>query len=107
MAGQDIRRKMQGTKIFITLQEPFIVKQLNFRKFQLSMSFTSCEFTWHKQYLFLNLQQILEADVAQLVGARSPKLEGRKFDPRSSIDICFYFPLFRVAVALNTRKKEH
>ena len=107
MAGQDIRRKMQNTKIFITLQEPFIVKQLNFRKFQLSMSFTSCEFTWHKQYLFLNLQQILEADVAQLVGARPSEREGGPFDLRHSIDVRFDFPLFHIAVPLNTRKTEH
>ena len=50
---------------------------------------------------------ILKTDVAQWVGARSSELEGRKFDPRHSIDVCFEFPLFRVAVALNTRKTEH
>ena len=36
--------------------------------------------------------------VAQSVGARSPS---------HSIDVCFVFPLIRVAVALNTRKTEH
>ena len=35
------------------------------------------------------------------------ELEGRQFDSRHSIDVCFDFPLFRVAVALNTRKTEH
>ena len=49
----------------------------------------------------------MEADVAQSVGARPSELEGRQFDPRHSIDVCFDFPLFRVAVALNTRKTEH
>ena len=49
----------------------------------------------------------LEADVAQSVGARPSELEVCQFDPRHSIDICFDFPLFRVAVALNTRKTEH
>ena len=44
------RGKMQGTNNFITLQELFIVTQENFRMFQFSMSFTSCEFRWHKQY---------------------------------------------------------
>ena len=48
-----------------------------------------------------------EADVAQSVGARLSVLEGRQFDPRHSIDVCFDFPLFRVVVALNTRKTEH
>ena len=43
-------------------------------------------------------------DIAQSVGARPSELEDRQFDPRHSIDVCFYFPLFRVAVALNTRK---
>lgn len=50
---------------------------------------------------------VSEADVAQSVGARPSELEGRQFDPRHSIDVCFDFPLFRVAVALNTRKTEH
>ena len=44
------RGKMQGTNILITLQELFIVTQVNFRKFQFSMSFTSCAFRWPKQY---------------------------------------------------------
>lgn len=48
----------------------------------------------------------LEADVAQSV-SRSSKLECRPFDRRHSIDVCFDFPLFRVAVALKTRKTEH
>ena len=51
--------------------------------------------------------QHCEADVAQSVGARPSELEGRQFDPYHSIDVCFDFPLFRVAVALNTRKTEH
>ena len=46
----DIRGKMQGTNIFITLQKLFIVTHVFSRKFQFSMSFTSCAFTWHKQY---------------------------------------------------------
>ena len=46
-------------------------------------------------------------DVAQADGARPSELEGRQFDPHHSIDVCFDFPLFRVAVALNTRKTEH
>ena len=53
------------------------------------------------------LQRSLEADVAQSVGAQPSELEGRQFDPGHSIDVCFDFPLFRVAVALNTRKTEH
>lgn len=46
------------------------------------------------------------AGVAQSVSARPSELEGRQFDPRHSIDVCFDFPLLRVAVALNTRKTE-
>ena len=46
------------------------------------------------------LQRSLESDVAQSVGAQPSELEGRQFDPRHLIDICFDFPLFRVAVAL-------
>ena len=42
-----------------------------------------------------------EADVAHSISARPSELEGRQFDPRQSIDVCFDFPLFRVAVALN------
>ena len=53
------------------------------------------------------LQRSLESDVAQSVGAQPSELEGRQFDPRHSIDVCFDFPLFRVAVALNIRKTEH
>ena len=49
----------------------------------------------------------LAADVAQSVGARASELEGRQFDPRHSIDVCFDFPLLRVALALNTRETEH
>ena len=48
-----------------------------------------------------------EADVAQSVGAQPSELEGCQFDPRHSIDICFDFPMFHVAVALNTRKTEY
>ena len=47
------------------------------------------------------------AGVAQSVTARHSELEGHQFDPRQSIDVCFDFPLFRVALALNTRKTEH
>ena len=43
-----------------------------------------------------------KADVAQSFGARSSELEDPQFDPRHSIDVCFDFPLFRVAVALIT-----
>jgi len=53
------------------------------------------------------VRAILEADVAQSVGVRPSELEGRQFDPHHSIDVCFDFPLFRVAVALNTRKTGH
>ena len=56
-------------------------------------------------YYIINI--FLEADVAQSVGVRPSELEGRQFDPRHSIDVCFDFPLFHVAVALNTRKTEH
>ena len=48
-----------------------------------------------------------EADVAQSVGARPSEVEARHFNPRHSIDVRFDFPLFHVAVALNTRKTEH
>ena len=50
----------------------------------------------------LREHSVVEADVAQSVGVRPSELEGRQFDPRHSIDVCFEFPLFRVAVALNT-----
>ena len=50
---------------------------------------------------------LLEADVAQSVGARPSELEVGQFDPHHSIDICFDFPLFHVAVALNIHKTEH
>ena len=53
------------------------------------------------------LQRSLEGDAAQSVGAQPSELEGRQFDHRHSIDVCFDFPLFRVAVALNIRKTEH
>ena len=49
----------------------------------------------------------VEADVAHSVSVWPSELEGRQFDPRHSIDVCFDFPLFRVAAALNTRKTEH
>ena len=49
----------------------------------------------------------LETDVAQSACARSPKLEGRPFDLRHSLDVCFDLPRFRVAVALNIPKTEH
>ena len=49
----------------------------------------------------------LETDVAQSVCARSPKLEGRPFDLRHSLDVRFDLPLFCVAVVLNTHKTEH
>ena len=49
----------------------------------------------------------VEADVAQSVGAWPAELEGRQFHPRHLSDDCFDFPLFRVAVALNTLKPEH
>ena len=48
-----------------------------------------------------------QTDIAQSVSARPSELEGCQFDPGHSIDVCFDFPLFRVAVALNTRKTEH
>ena len=57
--------------------------------------------------LYYIIKIFLEADVAQLVGVRPSELEGRQFDPHHSIDVCFDFPLFHVAVALNTRKTEH
>ena len=44
-----------------------------------------------------------KADVAQSFGAWSSELEDRQFDPRHLIDVCFDFPLYRVAVALITR----
>ena len=50
---------------------------------------------------------LLEADVAQSVSERPSELDCRQFDPRHSIDVCFDFPLFRVAVAVNNRKTEH
>ena len=48
-----------------------------------------------------------QADIAQSVSAQPSELEGCQFDPRHSIDVCFDFLLFRVAVALNNRKTEH
>ena len=50
----------------------------------------------------LREHSVVEADVAQSVGAGPSELEGRQFDPRHSINVCFDFPLFRVAVVLNT-----
>ena len=47
------------------------------------------------------------AGVAQLVSARFSELAGRQFNPHHSIEACFDFPLFRVAVALNTHEMEH
>ena len=57
--------------------------------------------------LYYIINVFLEADVAQSVGARPSELEGRQFDPHHSINVCFDFPLFHVAVAWNTRKTEH
>ena len=45
-------------------------------------------------------RKIHKKGVAQSVNARPSELEGRHFDPRHFIDVCFDFPLFRVAVAL-------
>ena len=58
-------------------------------------------------YDVAGLVRSLEAGVAQSVSARPSDLEGRQFDSRHSIDVCFDFHLFRVAVALNIRKTEH
>ena len=51
-----------------------------------------------------------EPDTMHRLRSRPTKVgwcAGRQFDPGHSIDVCFDFPLFRVAVALNTRKTEH
>ena len=50
---------------------------------------------------------LLEADIAQSVSALPSELDCRQSDSRHSIDVCFDFPLFRVAVAVNNRKTEH
>ena len=50
---------------------------------------------------------LLDAHLAQSFDARLSELEGRQFDLRHSIDVCFDFPMFHVAVALNTRETEH
>ena len=44
----------------------------------------------------------MQAGVAHSISARPSELEGRPYDRRHSIDVCFDFPLFRVAVSLNT-----
>ena len=53
------------------------------------------------------LSYLLEADIAQSVSALPSELDCRQSDPCHSIDVCFDFPLFRVAVAVNNRKTEH
>ena len=53
------------------------------------------------------LKTLTTGGVAHSVSVRRSELEGRQCDPRHLIDVCFDFPLFRVAVALNTRKTEH
>ena len=50
---------------------------------------------------------VIETGVAQSVSAQTSELEDRQIDLRHSIDVCFDFPLFRVAVALNSRQTEH
>lgn len=52
------------------------------------------------------LDNIIEAVVAQLASARLSEREvpGSIF---SDFNVCFDFPLIRVAIALNTRKTEH
>lgn len=57
----------------------------------------------HYLFIFFNL----EVDVAHTVSAWLYELEGCQFGPRHSIDVCFDFPLFCVAVALNNREMEH
>ena len=46
------------------------------------------------------------ADVAQLVSAR-PSEEEVPGSILGDFNVCFDFPLIRVAIALNTRKTEH
>ena len=52
------------------------------------------------------MKQRHEGEVAYSVRAGLSELEGRQFDLRHSIDVCFDFSLFRVPVALNTRETE-
>ena len=57
--------------------------------------------------VIVSTSEQIVADVAQWVSAPPFELEGRQFDPCRSVDVCFDFPLFCVAVALNTRKTKH
>ena len=52
------------------------------------------------------MKQRHEGEVAHSLRAGLSELEGRQFDPRHSIGVCFDFSLFRVAVGLNTRETE-
>ena len=44
----------------------------------------------------------MQAGVAHSISARPSEPEGRPSDLRHLIDVCFDFPLIRVAVSLNT-----
>lgn len=55
----------------------------------------------------VNLSVFTIVNIIIKVNARPSEPEGRHFDPRHSIDVSFDFPLFRLAVALNTRKTEN
>lgn len=62
----------------------------------------------HRSFFYLCLSSSEKGlENSESVSARPSELEGRHFDPRHSIDVSFDFPLFRLAVALNTRKTEN
>ena len=66
----------------------------------------SSEFFANRRYSSLLYKPTREAGVAQLVSARLSEQEV----PGSILgdfNVCFDFPLIRVAIALNTRKTEH
>ena len=81
----------------------FFVLNIILQVFKISFSASACLVSLLEIGVFMTVT----ADVAQSVSERPSELEGRRFDPRHSIDVCFDFPLFREAVALNTRKTEH
>ena len=56
---------------------------------------------------FMEFSTLDEAGIAQSVSVQPSELDGCLFDPSHSIDVCLDFPLFRIAVTLNTCKMVH
>ena len=56
---------------------------------------------------FMKFSTLDEAGIAQEVSVQPSELDGCHFDPSRSIEVCLEFPLFHIAVTLNTCKMAH